>query len=215
MSLVITDDQPLFKMADFSYTKRKIEEEEDISKNQESKSSIASRVAKYMNQTHLDDYAEICNAFFSFLFYCLYAIGTFCDKANPLHDECSEPAWMELAEIMIMVIICIDYLLFFFVSEARILYIFSEQSFVTYITVIPTALIRAKVVDQDEISMFFLRYWKVFRLFSISRLIKVFTRRDMPVIRVWFKLVYIIFLVILVFAAAMGELENGHSYRVI
>jgi len=208
MSLVIDDDQPLFKMADLAYSKRKIEESEDISKNQQSQTSIASRVLKQMSQTHIDDYLEIFNGIISFMFYVVYAIGTFCDKANPLMDDCQEPSWMEFVEMSLMACIIADYLIFFFVSDNRIIYIFNTNSFVTYITVIPTALVRAQVFDQEIVTLFMLDFWKVLRLFSIGRVIKVFTRRDMPMARVWFRMVYIVFLIILVFAAAMQTVEN-------
>lgn len=74
MSLVISDEQPLFKMADFAYTKRKIEEEEDIQKAEQSKTSIASRVQKYMAANRIDDYLEVFNALVSFLMYTIFAI---------------------------------------------------------------------------------------------------------------------------------------------
>ena len=147
MSLVITDDQPLFKMADFTYTKRKIEEDEDISKTQQNQSSISTRVLRYMSQNKIDDYLEIFNGIVAVLFYGIYAYGTSCDKSNPLHDECTEPPWIEFLEITIIIFICIDYLLFFLVSENRILYFFSTHSWMTYITVVPTALVRARVID--------------------------------------------------------------------
>ena len=48
-----------------------------------------------------------------------------------------------------------------------------------------------------------LNFWKVLRLSSIERIIKVFTRRDMPIARVWFRLIYTAILIILVFTAAI------------
>lgn len=49
MSLVIDEEAPLFNMADFTYTKRKIEEEEDIQNNELNKTSLASKFAKYLS----------------------------------------------------------------------------------------------------------------------------------------------------------------------
>jgi hypothetical protein len=49
MALVLDEETPLFNMADFTYTKRKIEEEEDIQNNEVNKSSLASRFAKYLS----------------------------------------------------------------------------------------------------------------------------------------------------------------------
>ena len=44
MALVIDEEPPLFKMADLTYTNRKIEEEEDFQKKEVSKYSIAMRI---------------------------------------------------------------------------------------------------------------------------------------------------------------------------
>jgi hypothetical protein len=48
--------------------------------------------------------------------------------------------------ILIMIIV-FDFLLFFMIHpEGRIMYLFSFYSFITYITIIPTALVRFGVI---------------------------------------------------------------------
>ena len=117
---------------------------------------------------------------------------------------------MKFVEIVLLFIMMTDFILFFLISETRILYIFSFQSgFITYLTVIPTALVRFEVVtDQLVIERYFLNFWKIFRIFSVFRVIKVFTRRNMPMGRVIFKITYTLLLVVFIGAATMITFEN-------
>lgn len=93
------------------------------------------------------------------------------------------PLWLGYVEIILMALIVADYLLFFFISENRVFYIFSlNEGIVTYLCIIPTALLRFKIItDPAIIDQYFLNFWKVIKLFSIFRFIKVFTRSNMPV----------------------------------
>lgn len=76
-------------------------------------------------------------------------------------------------------------------------------------TIIPTILIRFEIIyDQDIIDRYYLSFWKIFRVFSIGRLLKVFTRRNSPMHRVIFKVGYTVFLIAVIFAAAMITFEN-------
>ena len=50
------------------------------------------------------------------------------------------------AEYVILILHTLDYLLFFFISENRLLYVFSFQSICSYITIIPTFLVRGQIV---------------------------------------------------------------------
>ena len=83
-------------------------------------------------------------------------------------------------------------------------------------TVIPTALVRFEVVtDQLVIERYFLNFWKIVRIFSVFRVIKVFTRRNMPMGRVIFKITYTLLLVVFIGAATMITFENKNSYDII
>src|SRR5438477_63059 len=99
MSILKDEEPPLFKTSDFTFTKRKIEEDDDIKKSETVKTSLAMRFTKHLVTSRL-----------------------FC---------------------------------------------------------------------------------RVFRVFSIFRLDKFFARRNMPLVRVYFRLIYIFVATIMIFAAAM------------
>ena len=209
MSLVYNDEAPLFKMAYSTYAKRKIDEEEDLQNTEHSKKSFASLVQKWLRNNMIDDVLEIFNGFISVLMYITFAIHTYFDEANPI-AEFKLPNSVKLAEIVLIFIIAADFLLFFLISETRILYIFSFQNgLITYMTIIPTALVRFEVItDQLVIEKYLLNFWKIFRIFSVFRVIKVFTRRNMPMARVIFKVSYTLLIIVFIGAAAMITFEN-------
>jgi hypothetical protein len=124
MSLVYNDEAPLFKMAYATYAKRKIDEEEDLQNTEHSKKSFASFVQKWLRNNQIDDFLEIFNGFISILTYITFAIHTYYDEADPT-EEHKLPNSIKFAEIVLLFITMTDFLLFFLISETRILYIFS------------------------------------------------------------------------------------------
>ena len=123
MALVIDEEPPLFKMADLTYTNRKIEEEEDFQKKEMSKTSIAMRIQKYLGPNFFD-FLEIFNAVISFVLASFFAVNTYFNKDPRSIDE-AIPEWTELAELVVMILLVIDYLIFFFISENKIVYLFN------------------------------------------------------------------------------------------
>jgi hypothetical protein len=55
MAINRDEEPPLFKSSDFNFTKRKIEEDEDVKKSEILKTSIALRLTKYLTTTKTDD----------------------------------------------------------------------------------------------------------------------------------------------------------------
>ena len=146
MSLLIEEEPPLFKMADFSYTKRKIEEEEEVQKNEQYKSSLASKLQKFISNSKLDDYLEFLNAVISLLMACIFAVESNFHLNDPREEQGRRLIWLEYIEIGLMLLIIADFLLFFFIHENRIVFIFSLDSLLAFVTIVPTILIRFNYV---------------------------------------------------------------------
>jgi hypothetical protein len=159
---------------------------------------IAARLAKYLSKTRSDDLIEGQNAFLSFILTLFFALDTYYDGT---------PVVIEYAEYVILILHTMDYLLFFFIAENRLFFVFSFQSICSYLTIIPTFLVRVKLVtDPSRVESLLL--CRVFRFFSILRLDNVFARRSMTLVRVWFRLLYIFVATVIVFAALMLTVEN-------
>ena len=71
MSLILglDDEPPLFKMNEDIYSKRKIDEEDDIQKAETQKNTIATRLRLHMMVNHYDDMLEVFNGVNSFLLF--------------------------------------------------------------------------------------------------------------------------------------------------
>ena len=212
------DESPLFKMNEDVYAKRKIDEEEDIQKADLQKNTIATRLRQYMIMYNYIDALEVFNAVNSFLLFFIFILQTY-QKPRLDPDEIVnyDLDWLIVPlEIIILIIIIMDYLLFFYINDNRVLYIFDFQQLITYVTVIPTLLMRLNVI-QDEyiIETFYLKLWKVARLASVYRLIKVFTRNKMQIGRVYFKLIFYVFLIIFIFGSSMLTFENDAFIEVM
>lgn len=68
---------------------------------------------------------EIANGFISFLFSIIFFIQLYWDPLNPRNLENIEPLWLGYLEIILMIIMAADFLLFGFISDNRIQYLFS------------------------------------------------------------------------------------------
>jgi len=158
------------------------------------------RLAKYLAKTRSDDIIEIINAFLSFILTFFFALDTYYDGT---------PEVIVFSEYAILMLLTLDYLLFFFISDNRLIYVFSFQSIVSYLTIIPTFLVRVELID-DPSKVESLLLCRVFRFFSILRLDYVFARRSMTLVRVWFRLLYIFVATVIVFAALMLTVENDN-----
>lgn len=80
---------------------------------------------------------------------------------------------------------------------------------ITYVVVIPTGLYLLEIVtDELIIETYYFRFWKVMRLLSIYRFNKVFTRKGLPIARMWFKISFSVCMIIFVFGSIMLTVEN-------
>lgn len=201
MSILEQEEPPLFKTASKQYVFMKIEEDEDSKITDQNKTSLAARLQKYLISTKLEDKIEILNAVLSFTLTLIYAISTYFKSGTV--------PYMVYFELPILLLLLADYLFLFYIAPNRLYYMFSPQSLVTYVTVCPDLLILTKIItNQELIERYELMFWKVFRIFSVSRLNAVFVRRNMSLGRVYFKLAYSIVTIMIIFASSMLMVEN-------
>jgi hypothetical protein len=142
----------------------------------------------------------------SFILTLLYAISTYWE-----HSIIPNIIYFELPILLYMLS---DFLLNFYISQNRLYYIISFQSLVTYITVLPDLLMLAGIItDINTITTYELPFWKVFRIFSVSRVQIVFVRRNMSLARVYFRLAFSLGSIVLLFACIMLMIENKYYIR--
>ena len=116
--------------------------------------------------------------------------------------------------MIVLVYLLCDWLLFFYISQNRILYPFMFQSMITYVTIIPSFLLLTGSISFSEESDFVvatekdLHICKVFRLLSVNRVEEIFKRKGKSLHRAVFKLVNDTLSLILLFTSAMLVVEN-------
>jgi len=128
-------------MRDIAYMKRKIDEDEDMQKADVNKNTIASQVRRYFEANNIDNWIEITNGIFSFAFAVTFIIETYFNDRNPRTPHAEAPEWLNIVEIVCILILGLDYITKLFVADNRLLYFFSTQSLITYISLIPASLI--------------------------------------------------------------------------
>lgn len=156
------------------------------------------RLAKYLARSRNDDIVEIINSFNSFFMTIFFAVDTYYEGTPPI---------IIIIEYGILIFQTLDLLLFFFISDNRLFYAFSFQSIVSYMTIIPTFLVRLQLIHTPG-TIELLLLCRVFRFFSILRLDRVFARRSMTLVRIWFTLIFTFFATVYIFAAVMLTVEN-------
>mmetsp|Transcript_38118 Transcript_38118/g.27700 ORF Transcript_38118/g.27700 Transcript_38118/m.27700 type:complete len:165 (-) Transcript_38118:406-900(-) len=83
------------------------------------------------------------------------------------------------------------------------------HSLITYLTVTPTLLVALNIItDPEIIDTYALRFWKVFRVFSIARVDKLFVGKNSGLARIYFKLSFSFFTTIIITASAILVIEN-------
>lgn len=98
--------------------------------------------------TRIDDVLEVANAAFSIMFAINFAIESLsADVKSIMQGVSYTPYFIVVADIFLIIILLADWVLFFYLHhEDRIAFLFSMDSFINSITIIPTALIRFQVI---------------------------------------------------------------------
>ena len=73
------------------------------------------RLAKYLVTTRTEDIIEIFNGLISFIFALFFGVDSYFD---------STPVTLDYVELVILICMLMDFLLFFYISENRLLYLF-------------------------------------------------------------------------------------------
>ena len=116
-----------------------------------------------------------------------------------------DPVWY--FELVIIMDLCLDWLLFLILDENRLAYLFKFQSVISYVT-ISSSLFCLFSRSLEIIDTYELKFMKVLRVLSLGRLEEVLKRRNMPLGRALFRLIFESISIILIFASGMLRIEN-------
>lgn len=186
----------------------KIEEyEEGVKEHDFSKVTLTQTIKKQMIQYGIDDKIEIINVILSTIFVTFFIFGTYYENKRM--------ASLYWPELVIEIYFLVDYFFFFLLADNRLVYMFGIQSLITYVSVTPQILITSNIVTDDNIQLYELSYWKVFRLFSIHRMSRIFIKRNNTLARIYFQLVFWVSALLLMFTFTMLMVENRWCVELI
>ena len=170
ISLVVEDEAPLFVTTDDNYAQNKIEQEEDSRNNLENlKPTLTRVIRKYLQDRGIDDVIEILNGIASTLMFITFFIFTYFDKFDPkreMQGDAEFPNWLVISETGLIVYLSADWLIALLLADARIPFLFSLESLVTYLTVLPLAMVNFEIVTDTSIQKVAGLYvWRICSIF--------------------------------------------------
>lgn len=106
-------------------------------------------IRKYLQENRFDDFIEILNGVACGLMFTTFFIYTYFDKFDPKHDDIEFPKALIIAENVLIIYLSVDWLLGLLLSDARVPFIFSAWSLITYLTVLPLAMVNFNIVTDE------------------------------------------------------------------
>ena len=201
MSIISDELPPLFQTTNQNYILSLIQEEDGNSRESDEGQSLFKSISMWLSRQ--EDRLEINNAIASGLLSFLFILTTYgFDSGN------SVVIWW--IEMIINIDLCLDWILFLILAENRLSYLFKPQSLISYLTI--TASFYCLLSEHIEfIDTYELKFMKVIRILSISRVEEVLKRRNMPLGRAIFRLVFESIAIIFIFASGMLRIENRYD----
>jgi hypothetical protein len=140
MAAIFTDEEsPLFHTSDYPQIKRMIDEDDEIKKATETtKNSLSFVATQYLLTSGIEDIIEITNGLTSVFLTVFTALGTYYEDGTPMI--------IQIIELILLISMMINYVLNLIIAENRLIYFFSFQAGIDYITIIPFFLVRINVI---------------------------------------------------------------------
>ena len=108
----------------------------------------------------------------------LHAVDTYNKDAS--NDE--DSSFMVLLETGLNLFFIFDYMINLYISENRLLYVFSTNSFIEFVSVLPILLLRMGFTSNNK----FIKLTRVLRYLCVKKLTRVLARHNMEGISILF-----------------------------
>ena len=193
---------------DIEKLKKIIENDYDIIAT--TNSNISYKVEKYLAATGLSDLLDIINSLISFIMIVFYIISTYTVPAGYNKSFEMINNLIDTIEIFLCIYLISHLALRIYTSQNRILYIFSLENLIDSGSIIAILLAKqAFIVDEFK---YYLRFFRMVRIFYLLKLENIFQRRTNEAVRYTYKLIIVIVTIIFLSTGLILELEN-QAYR--
>eukprot|EP01133_Synstelium_polycarpum_P016767 gene16767-19935_t len=165
------------------------------------KISLRAKAEIYLAYTHIGEFIEFVQVFFSLVSVVLFIYGTYLD------EHLAPPNWFLFIEVSLIVFFIAHWFLDLFVTKDKLHFLFSFFSLIDLITILPIIIDIAKGDFPFILSTFqFLRVLRVIRVLRLSRVLHYFKNE---VTKYTFKAFIVVFTFIMVLAGFYMNIETN------
>ena len=204
--LIYTGVNSLFK---HEYTKEiqsLLEKDEDENKSSEFHSQFSYILDKKLNSSGIGDIFEIINCSLTFIIIVFYIISTYTyPSLSSIYNKINET--IEKIEIYILSILALHFVLKFYVSQQRLLFILELTTIVDISSIIMIILSYTKVISYR--AKYFFRLFRMVRIIYLFKLELILQKRTNETLRYIFKLVMVFISLVFLSASFILEIENN------
>jgi potassium large conductance calcium-activated channel subfamily M alpha protein 1 len=165
-----------------------------------SETSQYSTILKYYYISSIADIIEIFAAALSFVYPLIFIINTY--SMTKISSK------TESFELIVGVLMIIDFFWRMYLSESRLSFLFGVSSFYDYISIIPII-----IDDVLHYSSRLFNFLRTLRIISCLRLEKFFSRHKLTIMKRAFNLVILVLSLIIIMGGAMIEIENNDYFK--
>ena len=203
--LIYTGVNSLFKHEYTKEIQNLLEKDEDENKSSEFHSHFSYILDKKLNSSGIADIFEIINCSITFIIIVFYIISTYTYPAlSSVYTEINKT--IEKIEIYLLAILILHFILKFYVSQQRLLFILELTTIVDISSIIMIILSNTKAISYR--AKYFCRLFRMVRIIYLFKLEFILQKRTNETLRYIFKLVIVFISLVFLSASFILEIEN-------
>ena len=203
--LVYTGVNSLFKHEYTKEIQNLLEKDDDENKSTEFHSHFSYILEKKLISSGLGDIFEIINYSITFIIIIFYIISTY--TYPPLSSTYNKiNSTIENIELYLLTFLSLHFILKFYVSQQRLLFILELTTLVDVSSILMIILSNTKVLSYN--AKYFFRLFRMIRIIYIFKLENFLQRKTNETIRYLFKLVIVFITLVFLSASSILEIEN-------
>ena len=184
---------------------RAIEEDGDDHRFSDIHTHYSYLLDKFLMRTGIDEILEIINFILTFILIVFYIISTYTYPEITNYKKGVNNA-IELIEIFIWSVLVFHFILKFYISSSRLLFIFDFINLIDYSSLILIILAKTKYLSYN--TKFFFRLFRIVRMIYLMKLEQILQKRFNETVRYSYKLLIYFLSIFCISTSCVLEIEN-------
>ena len=207
--LIYTGVNSLFKHDYLKEIQILLEKEDEENKNIEFHNQFSYILEKKLDSSGLGDIFELINCSITFIIIIFYIISTYTyPPLSPTYNAINNT--IENIELYLLVFLILHFVLKFYVSQQRVLFILELTTLVDAATIVMILLSNTKFISYN--AKYFFRLFRMIRIIYLFKLESLLQRKTNETIRYLFKLIIVFISLVFLSASIILEVEN-YNFR--